>query len=243
MSLGYSGWRSHLVEALAPTYDKLRHYSNKVFLEIYPLTRAEYRQRSLARRASYAYLTQTIEVCLVGCAIAGSLAITRLSSPRLPPVSVRRSRNSGVSSRQPNGDTMSDIFFRAGQLHVVPSNLASDLAGLALLRNKANHENDIVDSNLLLYDRLLQLLSVGLATREAFKALTVQEDVLNRPPEVIVDSLYVRTYLDRRWRDSAKGTLALRRLDREIDPPRYVISYKEANSFLELVRKVQSTGD
>jgi hypothetical protein len=123
---------------------------------------------------------------------------------------------------------MGDVFIAAGRLGIVPTNLGEDLASLAELRNQVMHENARIDNGLLVYDRLLQLIMAGFATRLAVEASAAQysseEDTRHHFP-VVVDRMFVKARIGGS-RQSASGTKAIRRLDREAHPPRYVINGK-----------------
>ncbi len=192
---------------------RLSHYPSSILRDIYPLTRSEYRSANLARRASYAYLIQTIEASLTACEEAGVLL--------------------GESGPK----TMRESFVVAGRLGLLPPNLGEDLASLADLRNRVVHKNDQVDSKLVVYERLLGLITAGYGAYEAFMAFDLARLPIQAAPDRVVDREYVRAHIHRHLDDSSMQAKALRRLDRETRTPRYVIEPKRIKAFLRITQK------
>lgn len=187
---------------------RLWHYPANILADIYPLSRNEYRRANLARRASYDYLTQTVEASAEWCRDQ-----------------IRERVGESVEV------TLQHTFLSAARMQIVPDNLGNDLASLARLRNMTVHENVRVDETLLVYDRLLKLALVGIATRYAVESATSPRlgQERDRPDfPVVVDSDYVRRQAERFWRKPDRRDQALSRLDREIHPPRYVIPDRAA---------------
>jgi len=191
--------------------DRLLHYPLSILQDIYPLSRTEFRGANLARRASYDYLTQTVEACAEWCREQARVALGELGQT-----------------------SMREIFIAAARLRIVPKNLGEDLASLADLRNLVTHENVRADEALVVYDRLLQLALVGFATRFAVEASAGSPGPSREPTRptfpIVVDRDFVRARADRFWRDESIRGRATRRLDREPFPPRYVIDAKRARS-------------
>jgi uncharacterized protein YutE (UPF0331/DUF86 family) len=191
---------------------RLSHYPSSILRDIYPLTKSEYRSANLARRASYAYLIQTTEASVTACEEAGVLL--------------------GASGPK----TMRETFIAAGRLGLLPLNLGEDLAGLADLRNTVVHKNDKVDSKLVVYERLLDLITAGYGAYEAFMAFDLAQLPIAAAPNRVVDREYVRAHIQSHLDDSSMRAKALRRLDRETRTARYVIEPKRIKAFLRITQ-------
>jgi hypothetical protein len=136
---------------------------------------------------------------------------------------------------------MSETYQGAGRLGVIPPNLADDLIGLAVLRNKTIHENVIVDEQLRVYARLLVVICAGYAANEAFLRLLTPRDPLAISEPVVIDREFIGKLLRRRDTDAARRGLS--RLATDSTAPRYVVSRRAAEGFLRMVRATRSTGD
>ena len=191
---------------------RLSHYPSSILRDIYPLTRSKYRSANLARRASYAYLIQTTEASRTAC------------------------EEAGVLLGAPGPKTMRETFIAAGRLGLLPMNLGQDLAGLADLRNTVVHKNDQVDSKLVVYERLLSLITAGYGAYEAFMAFDLARLPIEAAPNRVVDREYVRAHIQSHLDDSSMQAKALRRLDRETRPARYVIEPKRIKAFLRITQ-------
>ena len=128
-----------------------------------------------------------------------------------------------------------------GRFRIIPQTLADDLIGLAALRNKTIHNNILVDDHLQLYGRLLVLICAGFASYEAFVLLLHPTDSSATFSRLVIDRSFVESLL--RSRNTEKAKRALSRLGADPMAPSYVISRRDADGFLRLVRSVQATGD
>lgn len=190
-------------------HHKLWHYPSSILSDIYPLSKTEYRAANLARRASYDYLTQTVEACAEWCREEARTLLGEIGQT-----------------------SMQETFIAAARFGIVPSNLGEDLASLAQLRNEVIHENARVDKGLLVYDRLLQLIMVGFASRVAVdvsETLDSNEERSRFHFPIVVDRQFVRSSI-RGWPGDKSAGKALERLAREAHPPRYVINARRAQS-------------
>ena len=155
------------------------HYSNHLLLDIYPLSRAQYKKKSMPRRASYDYLNQIIE---------NAYKTTQYIMKAV-----------GVS---PVGSTYYQRFHQAKVLNVFPTDLADALIDFSHVRNKAVHENFKVNETLELYDKLIELITVGFALFELFGAF--EYGINNGIPEnitydeIVVDKKYLLMWLEPR---------------------------------------------
>jgi uncharacterized protein YutE (UPF0331/DUF86 family) len=194
---------------------KLLHHPFRFLQGIYPLTREQYRQKSLARRASYSYLNEIVEVAFNA---TGSLAL--LITTEI-------------------GNTYKERFARSAELGILPMSVCRELGRLAWLRNKAIHNNPLFDSQLLLYDRMIDLIVTGFATCETLVAILWCAEPSRHPgltERVVVGTAYIEELIGtvatsrEGW---AKSGTAVRRLQSERHVPRHVIDYTTVGRFVQ----------
>ncbi|SFU32414.1 hypothetical protein SAMN05216339_101343 [Nitrosomonas eutropha] len=145
---------------VAPT--EFYHFATTVLREIAPLNEEEYRTNSLARRASYSYLNELVEG-------AFKLASNELTARGHRPEKTYRLR-----------------FQQAAALGVFPTVVAERLVNLAVLRNRSTHENKVVNDELELFPKLLELAVIGFGLYEIASALPAAQ-----PRVIAVDATYV----------------------------------------------------
>src|ERR1019366_5209826 len=194
---------------------KLLHHPFRFLQGIYPLSREQYRQKSLARRASYSYLNEIVETAFNA---TGSLAL--LITTEI-------------------GNTYKERFDRTAELGILPESVCRELARLARLRNKAIHNNPLFDSQLLLYDRMIELIVTGFATCETLVAILWCTEPLRHPglaDRVIVGTAYIEELIGMiaRSREGwSKSGTAIRRLQSERHVPRHVVDYATVGRFVQ----------
>jgi len=188
----------------------LSHYPARVLSDIYPLTRQEYRSANLARRASYAYLVDTLQACETAC------------------------EEAFIRIRMIIPDSMGETFVRAGKLGLFSASLAGDLAFLAGLRNQVVHRNERVNSRLVLYDHLLALIAAGYGAYETFMALDLLQIGVEAGVGCVVDREYIRVRLKARQKDPAMLAKGIARLEREQKAPTHIVDPKRLAAFLRL---------
>ena len=122
----------------------LYHYAHHMLLDVYPLTRDEYSEKSALRRASYSYLAEIVES---GHKVLGDMI--ELAGERKESSYYRR-------------------IVQAESLDLIDGDLANDLVELKSLRNKTVHENPKVNKGLIVYDVLLMITACGFALFEVY---------------------------------------------------------------------------
>lgn len=200
-----------------PTTDMF-YYASHVLRDIYPLSREQYRKQSIHRRASYDYLNQIIE-CAYDCT---GRAMRALHLSQM-------------------GKTYYERFTNAKTLGLIPEGLADTLIELKILRNKAIHNNKIINDRLVLYDNLIRLVTCGFASFELFRIheWTVANGI---PPDpeinrIVVDKDYVLRLLKPRpmpehgdefyQENESKKQMARAKLVAEGSVPRHTIDRKK----------------
>jgi uncharacterized protein YutE (UPF0331/DUF86 family) len=131
------------MKELQYTTSDIFHYSNHLLLDVFPLTKSEYKRQSVYRRASYDYLNQIIEATF---AITDKIMISM--------------------NIQNRGKTYHERFTQAQKVGLLPLKLAHALLDLKKLRNTAVHKNPAVNDSLMLFDKLITLIAVGFAASE-----------------------------------------------------------------------------
>jgi uncharacterized protein YutE (UPF0331/DUF86 family) len=144
-------------------YSEFAHHSISLLVLVYPLAENEYRERSLERRASYAYLTDIIE------------GASRLADEMFEMVGASQQKSFGARFKQ------------AEQLQLIPSALAEDLQQLKTLRNEVVHENPRIDASLELHCRLGKLCTAGFALFEVYRAFYKSREADDRVQAEIVN--------------------------------------------------------
>jgi uncharacterized protein YutE (UPF0331/DUF86 family) len=117
----------------------LLHYAGHVLVDLFPLSSRTYKDRSLDRRASYSYLNEIVE--------AGHRVL--------------------ATALRANGFQIGDSYRERVELAsthgLLPATLARDLLMLKTLRNRATHENPVVNEGSEVHTALLALAAVGFA--------------------------------------------------------------------------------
>jgi len=155
---------------------ELAHYTHRVFWDIYPLSKQEFSESSIYRRASYDYIVQTIE-----------------KSSDLTTILINY-----LSSETP-ANTYAKKFLQGKALKIFPATLGDALINLGRLRNKVVHENSTVNAALTAYDQLGMLVVASFSMGTL--AQTFSRCLSNRnidDSNVVIDANYLLNFANRK---------------------------------------------
>jgi len=125
----------------------MEHYSTHLLLDIYPLSREDYRIQSVRRRASYDYFIQIVE------------------EPYRAAEFIIKVLKVGII-----GMTYKRTLLLAKDAGILPADVVDSLIYFRDLRNKIVHDNPKANESLLLYNELFNLITLGFALYEIFSA-------------------------------------------------------------------------